>query len=315
MKKIIEIGFVGLIIILAVYFALNWVIGTVVHKRTEVLVPQLNGKSLALAMEILYPLKLGIIKDGDEYNSQIPPATIMRQNPPAGMTVREGKIVRVTLSRGSDLVFVPDLRGQVVKIAEMFLRRNSLEIGARNMFHSLKFAKDEVMWQSLEPNSITEKNTPVDLSVSLGPPPEGILLMPDFVGKNITAFIEWADNNKLKYELKETAETVPSNTVLSQQPAPDTVITFDMSIKAFVFGVDSPQAATIPPGAEIFHYEVPQGSRDLKIRLVLIDSDGERQIFSNVQAPGSKIDIPVSKRGKSRIRVFISNILVEEREL
>ncbi|MEW6042018.1 MAG: PASTA domain-containing protein, partial [Elusimicrobiota bacterium] len=192
MKKFIEFLIVGLILVFAVYLALYWVIGAVVHKRSEVLVPQLNGKSLTQAMDILYPLKLGIIKEGEEYNSQIPPGTIVRQVPPPGMMVREGKIIKVTLSKGSDLVFIPDLRGQAVKIAEMMLRRNSLEVGSKNMFHSLRFAKDEVMQQSLEPNSIAEKNTLVDLSISLGPPPEGILLMPDFTGKNINSFTEWA---------------------------------------------------------------------------------------------------------------------------
>jgi serine/threonine-protein kinase len=314
-KKITEVIIVVMITAAAFYFALNWTIGAIVHKRSEVLVPQLSGKSLSQTMDILYPLKLGLMKEGEEYNSQVPPGTIMRQGPAAGMTVREGKIIKVTLSKGSDLIFVPDVRGQTLKIAEMFLRRNNFEVGGRNMFHSLRFAKDEVMWQSLEPNSIAEKSVTVDLSISLGPPPEGILLMPDFTGKNAASFTEWADKHKLNYEIKETQETGPANTVSSQQPTPDTVITYDLQIKVFIFGAAGQHAQRTLPATDTFHYEVPQGGREVNVKVVLIDAEGEHQIFSGMQAPGSKIDIPLNRRGRARTRVFISNILVEEKEL
>ena len=64
-----------------------------------------------------------------------------------------------------------------------------------------------------------------------------------------------------------------------------------------------------------FYYEIPQGEEERQIRLVLIDENGEKELFQGSRAPGSKLEISIAPRGSARVRVFINNILVEEREV
>ncbi|MDI6641266.1 MAG: PASTA domain-containing protein [Elusimicrobiota bacterium] len=312
-KKYIEIGLVTLVTAGTLFLILIWTIQPLIHSRKEVLVPELTGKSLKDAVDIVSSLGLGISKEAEEFNSQLPPQSVIRQSPSGGMTVREGKIVKVTLSKGSDLVFVPEIIGQSVKIAELTIRRNQLAIRTKTQVYSLKFSKDTVVSQTPSAGSIVEKNTPVDFTISLGAPPEGIILMPDFVGKNITEATNWLSRENLNFELKEeiseTTPTTPTDIVLGQSPQPDTVLTGEVPIEITV----SRTKATLV--GEIFSYEIPRGTKEQNVRLVLIDEFGEREIYSGVQPAGAKLQLPISKKGKAKIRVFINNILVEEKEL
>ena len=72
----------------------------------------------------------------------------------------------------------------------------------------------------------------------------------------------------------------------------------------------------LPAGAgKIFYYEVPQGDANRQIRFTLIDETGEHEIFKGERTPGSKLEIPINPTGNARVRVFINNILVEQREV
>ncbi|MFN3966333.1 MAG: PASTA domain-containing protein [Endomicrobiia bacterium] len=318
MKKYIEIFILGVIFLIIFYFTINWTIKGIVHSRKEIVVPNIEGKSIQSAIEILSLVGLGIMKESEEFNSQLPPDTVIRQIPSSGMSVREGKIIKVVLSKGSDLVFVPDIKGKILKIAELEIRRRQLKIGKIEQIYSLRFDKDIVVNQNPEPESIVEKNTPVDLAISLGRPPEGIVLMPDFIGKNLKEVNKWAEENNIKFEIVEKEQEASSEEiVIAQEPPPDTILTFDTNITITV-----PKSSYLPSESEIekiptniFHYEVPQGSKESKIRIILIDSRGEKEIFSGIKTPGSKINIPYTKEGKAKVRIFSNDILIEEREI
>jgi len=317
MKKYIEIFIVGILILAFLYFIVNWTFEGIIHSKKEIMVPKIEGKSLQDAVEILSLAGLGIMKESEEFNSKLPPETVIRQSPQAGMTVREGKIIKVVLSKGSELVFVPDLKGKPLKVAELEIRKRQLQTGKIDQIYSLRFDKDIVIKQNPAPETVVEKNTSIDLAISLGNPPEGIILMPDFKGKKLSEVNRWAQNNKLNIQIVESKqESSSEEIVIAQEPEPDTVLTFDTNIIITV-----PRSSYLPSETAekkpqtIFHYEVPQGSKETKIRIVLIDSKGEQEIFSGINMPGSKIDVPYTKEGKAKVRIFSNDILIEEREL
>ncbi|OGS22489.1 MAG: hypothetical protein A2252_01480 [Elusimicrobia bacterium RIFOXYA2_FULL_39_19] len=316
-KKYIEIALVTVISIFVVIFVINWSIKALIHNRTDVIVPKIEGRSLQEAIDIVSLLGLGVIKDGEEYNAKLPPGTVIRQLPYPGMTVREGKIIRITLSKGSDLVFVPEIIGQTTKIAELLVRKNMMTLEVKNEQYSLRFEKNKIISQNPSPDSVVDKNGVISVTVSLGVPPEGMLLMPEFVGQDINEFKKWSEKNKITFQVREEEfESSPYNIVVSQEPQADTVLTYETQVVVVVSKGSTSILSTQPQQTgDVFHYDVPQGAKEQKIQVMLIDSTGEHQIYSSVQQPGSKIDIPVMKKGKSKLRVFINNILVEEKEL
>ena len=316
-KRYIEVSIVSLVCLVLVFLIFNWTIRAVIHNRSEVIVPKIEGKSLQDAMDTISVLGLGVIKEGEEFSAKLPPGTVLRQTPNAGMTVRQGKIIRIMLSRGSDLVFVPDVVGQTTKVAELIIRKNQLVYNVSDQVYSLRYEKNKIISQKPDANSVADKNVPVDVLVSLGEPPEGMILMPDFVGKDINEFKGWSEKNKITYQIKEEEyESAAVNVIVGQEPPSDTVVTYTTIVLVTVSkGSKAALNTASQPAGEVFHYEVPQGAKEQKVQVMLIDSTGEHQIFSSIQLPGSKIDIPIMKKGRAKLRMFINNILVEEKEL
>ncbi len=224
MLKKIEWLALSLVTLVVLFFALNWAVQAAVHSQRDVTVPDLSGKPLLEALNILSKMNLGMKQDGAENNASVPIGTVLRQQPPAGMAVREGKIIRVTLSQGGESIFTPDLVGQSLRSAEIALRLNGVSLGEVQSRPSIKFEKDVVLSQDPKSKTIIGKNSMVHLTVSDGPPKDGSILMPDFAGKTLNDVNAWAKD--LNITVESTVEESPqeNDVVLRQSVLYDEII-------------------------------------------------------------------------------------------
>jgi serine/threonine-protein kinase len=293
------------------FFALRWGIEGVVHNRKIEVVPDLKGKSLSGAMSMLSPLNLPLLKEGEEFNGSVPIGSILRQRPAAGTKVREGKTIRVVVSQGGETVFAPSIISLPLRNAEILLRQSQLALGEVTESYSLRLEKGLVLSQDPRAESSVEKNTLVNVVVSAGPPPDGILLMPEFLRKNVAEASQWAERSGVRPAIeKDPGSLFPGGTILEQQPQPDAVV--DRSTKV-VLKV-SARAAVSEASKASFAYQVPQGSSESLVRILLADERGEREIFNGLRHPGSRVEIPLPATGRSRAKIFLNGILVEERD-
>jgi serine/threonine-protein kinase len=300
----------GLLAVFA-FILFNWMMSSFIHAKKEVMIPDLKGKSITDAVTVLSPMNLGLKKEGEENDETVPAGTILRQSPPAGMAVREGKIIRVTVSQGGKVIYVPSLTGQMARTAEIALRSAGLTIGEETSKYSLVGQKDEVISQDPPAGQSVERDSMVNLVISMGPPSSDILLMPNWVGKNSGEAESWAQANAVRLEARPEPDMgVAPGTVLRQEPAPDTDITKSPQAVLYVAGQGG-----APALSKTFYYEIPQGGGDRSLRLTLIDDNGEKEIFRGQRAPGSKLELPVNPKGNAKVRIFINGILVEEREV
>jgi serine/threonine-protein kinase len=294
-------------------FALRWGLEGAVHNRKVQVVPDLRGKSLAGAMSMLAPLDLPLLKESEEFNGAVPIGSILRQRPPAGTKVREGKTVRVVVSQGGETVFTPSLIGLPLRNAEMLLRQGQLALGEMTESYSLRFEKGLVLSQDPKAESSVEKNTLVNVVVSAGQPPESIVLMPDFLRKNSAEAEPWASRHGVALELvKDSNSLFPYGTVLDQQPQPDAVVSESARVR---LTISSRPGARTEARSSDFVYQVPQGSSESLVRIVLVDQHGERELFNGLRAPGSRVELPLPSAGRARVKIFLNGILVEERDL
>jgi hypothetical protein len=49
-----------------------------------------------------------------------------------------------------------------------------------------------------------------------------------------------------------------------------------------------------------------------RVKLILTDESGEKDIFNGIKAPGAKISIPLKFKGKATVKVFFNNVSIEE---
>ena len=176
-------------------------------------------------LNLLGPLGLGLEKEGEQFDKHFPAGTIVRQTPAAGMPVREGRIMRVTVSQGGETLFVPDLVGQPLRNTQTALQNLGLSVGEIEHRPSLKFEKDQVMATDPPAGAIIAKNGLVNLVLSDGPPAADILLIPDFVGQDLAKAKEWAAAHQMSVSMREEANiSRPDGEILLQSPTADSPV-------------------------------------------------------------------------------------------
>ncbi len=316
-EKIISAGFllrvggVGLALFLLTYFFFSWTMETVIHNRKEVIVPNIEGKSSVSALQAISESNLALKIEGYDFNEKVPIGTVLRQIPDAGSSVREGKIVRVVFSQGGESVFTPTLVGLPLRNAELLLRQRQLALGEVSESYSLKAEKGTVLSQDPKPEISVSKNTMVQVVVSAGLPPAGIIMMPDFRQKKSDEAQQWASQNSVSISITEDPGSLfPGGTIIDQVPASDTVVTADSRI---TLTVSSRKGGAGAEKEFRVHYEVSQSGAQRHIRVVALGKNGDREIFNGLRDPGTKIDLSVPSGGAEKIRIFVNGILVEER--
>ncbi|MFA6093384.1 MAG: PASTA domain-containing protein [Elusimicrobiota bacterium] len=291
---------------------MHWGLEGAVHNRKVEVVPDLRGKSISGAMNMLAPLDLPLLKEGEEFNASIPIGSILRQRPGPGTKVREGKAIRVVVSQGGETVFTPSIVGLPLRNAEILLRQSQLALGEVAESYSLRFEKGLVLSQDPKSESSVEKNALISVVVSAGGPPESVALMPDFLRKNSSEADSWASRHSIEIKLvKDSSSLFPYGTVLEQQPAADAVLQENARITLTISGRAGGREAASSGG---FVYKVPQGSSESLVRIVCVDQHGERELFNGLRAPGSRVELALPSGGRSRVKIFLNGILVEERD-
>lgn len=294
------------------YFSFNLVMSAIIHDKNEVVLPDIKGKSIIEAVEELSEIGLGLRKEGEEFNQNVPPGVILRQSPPSGMNVKEGKIIKVTVSQGGEMIYVPDLTGQTIRAADITLRASNLMIGEISRKYSLINEKGIVLSQEPQKGSAVDKDAIINIVISDGEPPAGVRLMPEWRGKSGIEAKAWAMKEGVSIEIKDQESFQYSpGTVIRQYPEADTDITKTNKVTFYI----ATESAKQESSEIVFNYQVPDSGGSKRIKFVLVDDNGEKNILNAVRKPGTKISIPLQVRGKAFVKVYINKEFVEEVEL
>lgn len=279
----------------------------------EVLLPDLTGMQLVPAIETLEELGLSLKINGKEYSDTLAEGTIISHLPGVGSMVRKGRSVEAVVSVGPRRVAVPDLRGDFVLRAQSILLQNNLTVGKVVRLSSRRWSRDTVIGQSPAPPAFVRRGTPLDLLVSVGPPPV-LYVMPDFIGTSLSDVVRRVQEAGL--ELGQVAygeyPGVPAGTVVDQKPA------LGMPV-----GPGEPIEVTVVRGAgaadrkptrySTLSFYVPEGLRPRQVR-VLLESDGQtRTALDESRPPGDRVQILVEADGKTKALIFVDDQLQDTR--
>lgn len=293
------------IVAVAVGFSINRIMLTVLHSREEVVVPKLENRSLIEALSIVSPLDLSIQQEGTDYDESLPAGTIIRQQPPSGMKVRAGRSIRVVVSKGGQVVFVPIIVGKPLAEAQSILALNGLQMGAVNEEYSPEFARGIVLEQSPSSGAVVTRGALIDVDASKGLAPEGVPTVPDFVGKELSSLEEWAEGVSAEVNVKDDKSAVGTpGSVVKQSPAAGQPLLEGQSIEV-----------TIVPrgGGEHLDYKVPDGAGEFIVRIMARDNRGENHVYEGKHPGGFSLSIPINVKSTTRFRIYVDDLLKEER--
>lgn len=210
-------GFFGGIFIIAMIMD-QWVIPAIVHNRENVSIPNVEGKTLPQATNLLTKMNLTYEVSSEQFNDNVEKGRIIRQLPAAATKVKSGRPVYLTISKGSEKVIVPMLRGKSIREARVTLMSSGLILGKTSYQNSEEIPKDSVVSQSIKPGVNVEYGDTVNVVVSLGS--ELTIEMPYLIGtriEDVQAILE-AKGLELANINYERSETFMPNTIIEQSP-------------------------------------------------------------------------------------------------
>jgi beta-lactam-binding protein with PASTA domain len=202
--------------------AFNFVImPRLVHRNTVVLVPDLQGQTLASAQTIVQQLGLKLTETRQMAHPSVPQGMILDQTPAAASPIRRGRTVRVITSSGPPAGMLPDLAGLTRRQAEITLQREAYRLGRILHVRQLDVTVPTVIFQYPPPGVVLRKGQPVAMVVA-EPTLPAVYRMPDLRGISLFVAREAIASagcvaSGITYERDRD---VPPNTVLSQTPAP-----------------------------------------------------------------------------------------------
>jgi serine/threonine-protein kinase len=211
-KLLLLIGALGATYLL--FFAISM---RVAIRSREVEVPNLVGRTVNEATEVLAALELGLRVDENERpDDTVPAGRIMQQDPPPEVPARQQRTIRVWVSSGPRATRVPALIGQTERTAQMRVQQDGLEIGSVSEFRSADYAADAVVAQDPPSDS---RAPAVSLLLNRGEQAT-TYVMPDVIGMEGEAAADALRRGGLRVSIvgSQPYPGVPPGTVVRQQP-------------------------------------------------------------------------------------------------
>lgn len=209
--------------ILAGLTALGLLSGYVAMQLTiepgRVEIPRVGGLDSVAASEMLKEAGLVPRMVAEEFSATIPPGHVVSQRPARGTRVKIGEEVQLILSRGSDRLPVPDIRGQSLPQARRTLLESGLTPGPVLQIHSDLLPVEHVIAQDPPPRAAAIRGNSVTLLQSLGPLND-LVTVPDLRGREMVAALNLLKELQLEGRVSFQEEASRQGRILQQDPPP-----------------------------------------------------------------------------------------------
>ncbi len=279
-----------------------------IRGERTVVVPDLMGREVVYALEVLTDLGLNTKVRGSEFNPDIPRHHIIDQDPEPGSEIKKGRDVRLVISKGPRNVIVPNLIGMSLPMAKILLAENDLAVGTQSrVFHPSP--QDQLVAQYPPPGKHGLRGESITLLVSDGPSPRWIP-MAALRYMTLDQAIEVIESHQL------TMGTItqindpnrPDNVVTAHTPPPGHPVlpgsTIDLTVnrreKITTSGSDR---------TSLFRYRSPEGFLRQHVRVRISRFDGSFDIMNRFVSPGEEIWLLILRDVPTTLFLYIDDDL------
>jgi serine/threonine-protein kinase len=244
-------------------------------------------------------------------SDQYPLGVVMQQDPQAGSQVREGRRISLVVSKGIELVSVPDLRYQSMREVGLDLSHARLQIGKVASVANDDVPAGRVVVQDPLPLTNVRQGSSVNVTLSKGPP--DLVSAPRFVGLDISDARDAA--KRAHVQLGQIVWTPfgkngpARGVVVRQAPEPGVRldpferISLQVSAGPNVYGFVVRQVhATVT---------VPDNTDDTKrVRIDVRDENGTWPVFDGYAQPRQKLDFNLTVVGSAQLDTYVDGAAV-----
>jgi eukaryotic-like serine/threonine-protein kinase len=204
--------------LLATYFIFAAIAVRVAVRARDVVVPDVTGVTVADATTRLAPMDLHLNVDAAERPSaEVPAGRVLGQEPRAGTQTRRQRSVRVWISAGPKVAYMPSLVGESERGATIRLAQDGMTTPAIAEIRSADFSADQVVAQAPAPG---RPAADVQLLVSRGAD-MATYVMPDLIGLegDAVAGVLRQQGFRVSFVAQQAAAGLPPGLVVRQTPA------------------------------------------------------------------------------------------------
>jgi serine/threonine-protein kinase len=307
-------SFLG-IIIFAIFLGF-FIAGSIISHSKKVEIPDVAGQSVVDALDALSLKKLNLQIAEKAFDSVIPRDYIVSQYPEPGEEVKEGRIIRVVVSRGIMQTKVPNVENTSLREAQGILKREGWIVGRIAFVSSVHAEEGKVISQTPQSDSDVLPDSKINLLVSAGKK-KHYFYMPDLIGRNIEEAKKLIKNLMLvEGEIKEEKTNDWENgTILEQNPQVGYMVSYGDAVDLKI-SVQSVSEVKEEIGRTVFIvYSVPAGLVDRVIKIDVLDDGGSREELNRTVKPSEKVNLDIKVKGGAKMKIFLDGELMEEKEL
>lgn len=288
----------------------------------DITVPDVTGKQMEIAQTMLTDKHLSVsIKEVD--SSEVPVGEVITQTPIGGSVVKANRTIYLTVSRGNhgDTVLVPDLRGLTLDEATRKLKEIGLSVGTVT-YADADRDDGKILQQTPSSPDKVAQNTTIDVVVSRVKVKEAASVnVPDTRGMSLDTAMQTLNNagisigtvGNLNSNLPNAQATVTGQSLRKGGRTADLYVTYPQTADTSSADVSKEGTGAMRSGKVNIH--VPNGSSNPHVQIVLTDDNGSRTVYDKVQAGGDTVVKNVSGVGRTHVKVFINNTLVQDQYL
>ena len=318
-KKSIIIGMLGVFVVAFMWaffsFGNFW-------STQDITVPDVTGKQVEIAKEILSKEHLNVSINEIE-SDEVPVGEVITQTPSGGAVVKENRTIYLTVSKGNQgsEVLMPDLRDLTLDEAKKKLSEIGLTIGSVHYAESEKYENGKIISQSPASPRKVAKGSSVDVIICRKADKKNDAKngqdAPTVSGMTLDTAMKTLENAGYIVGNVTNLDASKDNAlakVVKQSPRSGNVV--DLTVEYGAAAVSDGRANNQEP-AGTPHYgtvniSVPSGASSQHVQIVVTDDNGSRVVYDKNQSGGDSITKNISGVGKTRVKVYINNSLVQD---
>ena len=153
-------------------------------KARDVVVPELNGKTVTEATSVLQASGLNLkVEEARRPDPKVPAGQILSQDPQPGASTRRERSVKVWVSGGPRAATVPALVGESERTAQLRVSQDGLQLASMAEIRSGDYSAGTVVAQNPAGKQKTPSGARIALLINRGE--RGVTyVMPDLIGVN-----------------------------------------------------------------------------------------------------------------------------------
>ena len=272
----------------------------------DVVVPNVVGKTMDDAKHILSENKLRVSVT-EQFDDNVIEGVVISQTPDANSHVKEDRTITIYVSKGEEVIVVPDVRTLALREAELTLRNAGFIIGRIEEVNDKTVPNNTVIDQNPRSPAQIKKTQKIDLIVCRI---EKMVELPDFTGSRLSSVKkQLSDLNLKEGKVTEVAGTKSKGTIVRQSPEAGTEVKEGSAVNFTV------SKGPVDRKAETIQFKVPKGSSKQLVQIVVTDESGRDTIYERTHKSGDRINKRVVGYGNVRVQIYVDGALVEEEYL